>query len=223
MINYLQQEYRKLSTKFLEVSLREQVLILFCGLVVVILMMYSFLLEPQLDNSRKLQQNRLSADKEMTTLVGQVAKLYEKLKSDPNNPIHERIAVLQRQIQDINKQLGAQTNNLLAANKMAGMLENVLTDSKGLKLIELQSLAPIPILLEQPEEGEKPKAGLYRHGVTLIFEGNYFDIQRYLEKIESLQWQFYWKKFDYLVGDHPTAIVELEIYTLSTNKAFIGV
>ncbi|MFT6989354.1 MAG: MSHA biogenesis protein MshJ [Paraglaciecola sp.] len=223
MINSLEQEYKKLSTKFLEVSLREQVLILFCGLVVVTLMMFTFLLEPQLENSKKLQQNNINAKKDIITLEGQVAKLYNKIKTDPNDPVHERIAVLQRQIQGINKQLGAQTSNLVPANKMAGVLENVLTNSKGLKLIELQSLEPMPILLEQPEEGKEPKAGLYRHGVTLILEGNYFDIQRYLERIESLQWQFYWKKFDYLVGDYPTAIVELEIYTLSTNKAFIGV
>jgi MSHA biogenesis protein MshJ len=103
------------------------------------------------------------------------------------------------------------------------MLESVLAGSKGLKLIELQSIAPTPILLERPEQGEEPKAGLYRHGVTLIFEGSYFDIQQYLEKLEALPWKFYWKKFDYLVGDYPTASVELEIYTLSTNKAFIGV
>jgi MSHA biogenesis protein MshJ len=103
------------------------------------------------------------------------------------------------------------------------MLENVLVGSKGLKLIELQSITPISISLGQSQEGEEPIAGLYRHGVTLVFEGSYFDIQRYLEKLESLPWQFYWKKFDYLVGEYPTASVELEIYTLSTNKAFIGV
>ena len=216
-------EYTKLSTKFLAVSLREQFLILFCGVVVVILMMYTFLLEPLLDNSEKLQQNSMAAKKEMAILVGQVAALTDKLKTDPNDPVSERIGILQRQIQNIDEQLGAQTNNLVPANKMATMLENLLAGSSGLKLIELQSISPQPILLEQRKEGEEPKVGLYRHGVTLVFEGNYFDIQQYLAKLESLPWQFYWKKFDYLVGDYPTASVELEIYTLSTNKAFIGV
>ncbi len=92
-----------------------------------------------------------------------------------------------------------------------------------LKLNELRSIPPVPLLLQQTEKSDEPKAGLYRHGVTLIFEGKYFDIQQYLENLESLPWQFYWKKFDYIVGDYPTASVELEIYTLSTNKAFIGV
>ena len=217
------ERYSKLSSTFLEVSLREQLLILFCGLVVVILTMYTLLLEPLLDNSEKLQQNNISAKNEMTSLEGQRANLFNKLKNDPNDPVRERIAMLKSQIQSITEQLEAQTDNLVPANKMAGMLESVLAGSKGLKLIELQSIAPLPILFEQPEEGQEPRAGLYRHGVTLVFEGSYFDIQRYLEKLESLPWQFYWKKFDYLVGEYPTASVELEIYTLSTNKAFIGV
>jgi len=216
-------EYRKLSDKFHNMSLREQILILICGLVILILLMYTLLFEPLFDNSEKLHRKSVSAENEMSTLVVQVAQLTEKLKTNPNDPVNERIDTLKREISSITSQLEAQTNNLVPANKMAGVLESVLAGSKGVKLIELQSIAPIPILLEQAEEGEESKAGLYRHGVTLIFEGKYFDIQQYLEKLESLPWKFYWKKFDYIVGDYPTASVELEIYTLSTNKAFIGV
>jgi MSHA biogenesis protein MshJ len=223
MISFLEQEYTKLSTKLLNVSLREQLLIVFCGLVVVILIMYTFLLEPLLDRSEKLQKNSIRAKKEMATLAEQLVTLTNKMKTDPNDPVRERIVILQRQIQNIDQQLGSQINNLVPANKMATMLENLLAGSKSLKLIELQSIAPLPILLEENKEGEESKSGLYRHGVSLVFEGNYFDIQQYLEKLESLPWQFYWKKFDYLVGEYPTASVELEIYTLSTNKAFIGV
>lgn len=219
----LEAEYRKLSGKFHSTSSREQCLILICGLVVILLLIYTFLLEPLFKESEKLQQNRDNTQKEISTLEVQVAQLSEKLNSDPNEPVNTRIADLEREIQNITLQLETQTSNLVPANKMAGMLESVLAGSKGLTLIELQSIAPVPILLEPAKEGEESKAGLYRHGVTLIFEGKYFDIQEYLQKLESLPWKFYWKKFDYLVGDYPTASVELEIYTLSTNKAFIGV
>ena len=54
-------------------------------------------------------------------------------------------------------------------------------------------------------------------------EGRYFDIQAYLESIETLPWQFYWKKFSYRVIDYPMAEVEIELYTLSTSPAFMGV
>jgi MSHA biogenesis protein MshJ len=223
MTDSLAYQYRKLSIKFIKVSLREQVLILLCGLAVLILIIFTFFLEPLLDDSKKLKQNIVSAEKEMTSLARQVVDLTNKLKTDPNVPILKRISMLESRIQSIDRQLGEQTNSLVPANKMAGMLESVLAGSKRLKLIELRSIAPTPLLLEQRQTIDEPVAGLYRHGVSLIFEGSYFDIQQYLERLEALPWQFYWEKFDYLVGDYPTASVELEIYTLSTNKAFIGV
>jgi len=223
MINSFNQQYKQLSIKFIKVSLREQVLILFCGMAIVVLIMYTSLLEPLLESSKKLKLNGNSAEREITSLTGQVAKLTDKLNIKPNDPVLERISVLQRQIENIDIQLGAQIGSLIPADKMAGMLESILTGSKRLKLVELRSIPPIPLMLKQTEADVEQKVGLYRHGVTLIFEGSYFDIQQHLEKLESLPWQFYWKKFDYLVGDYPTASVELEIYTLSTNKAFIGI
>lgn len=219
----LQQEYQKLNAKFVAASTREQVLILICGLVVVVMMMYTLLLDPIQQQTTKLQQNKSNAQDEIINLQGRMAGLSEQLQEDPNDPVRQRLGDLEQQIQNLNQQLETETSNLVPANKMAVMLESVLADSKGLTLIELTSIAPEAILLNQPEEGEEPEVGLYRHGVALKFEGKYFEIQRYLERLESLPWQFYWKKFEYLVEEHPKARVQLEIYTLSTNKAFLGV
>lgn len=223
MSNSLDQEYKKLSVKFLAASMREQLLILLCGVVVLVMAFYTLALEPQIDRSEKLHKNSIRADNELTVLQSQVFELTSQLRNDPNEPVRARIDLLAQQIQSITQQLNEQTNSLVPASKMASLLESVLAGSTGLKLIELQSIAPVPILFGDPDDSDSPQAGLYRHGVTLIFEGSYFDIQGYLEKLESLPWQFYWKKFDYQVDDYPTASVELEIYTLSTNKAFIGV
>jgi MSHA biogenesis protein MshJ len=88
--------------------------------------------------------------------------------------------------------------------------------------VELRSIPPTPMLSTEAK-GSDAELNLFRHGIMLTLEGEYFDIQRYLQKIESLQWQFYWKKFDYTVSEYPMAKVQLELYTLSTNKAFIGV
>jgi len=222
MNNDAGQTYKQLSIKFLNVSLREQMLILFCGLIIVILMINTVALEPIFDSSEKLQKKSSSADKEVRLLKQQVAALTDKLKADPNNTLLEKLVLLKRQNQKISGQLKTETQNLVPANKMASMLESVLAMSKGLTLIELRSIAPIPVSSGVSEADKKAVTALYRHGVTFVFEGNYKDIQRYLETLEALPWQFYWQKFDYSVVEHPIARVELEIYTLSTNKAFIG-
>ena len=173
-------------------------------------------------NSQKLQRDITNSQKSLNGLAIQVDEILQSLANDPNNVLRERIQELETEIASIDNLLEEQTVNLVPANKMPQMLEKVLASSKGLKVIGLQSIPPIPILQNvQTELGDE--INLFRHGVVLTLEGKYFDIQAYLEKMESLEWQFYWKKFDYSVSDYPVARVEVELYTLSTNKAFIGV
>jgi MSHA biogenesis protein MshJ len=225
MSNRMQLEYDKLSARFDLLSLREQQMIFLCSIILVVAVGYFLLVEPQLLNNAKIRKNIEGNQKEVSSLIEQTNALSLALQQDPNLPIKQRIVDLQQQIVQVEEQLTLQTSNLVPANKMPQMLEKVLVNSKNLQLLELQSIAPFAIPLGQSNDGPDSlkDAALYRHGVKLVLEGSYFDIQRYLEKLESLDWQFYWKKFDYKVNEYPVAIVEVEIYTLSTNKAFIGV
>ena len=110
---------------------------------------------------------------------------------------------------------------------MSDVLEQVLSRTQGLKLVELSSIAPEQLLTPEEESNESdpetaPQVLLYQHGVKIVVEGSYFDVQRYLSDIEQLEWRFYWRQFDYLVEEHPSARVHIELYTVSTSEAFIG-
>ena len=64
---------------------------------------------------------------------------------------------------------------------------------------------------------------LYRHGIKLKFEGSYFQLRDYLQQMESLSWRFFWQDFDYRLVEYPSSELEVEIYSLSTKRAFLGV
>ena len=64
---------------------------------------------------------------------------------------------------------------------------------------------------------------VYKHPLRLEFEGDYFEVQAYLAELESSDWDFGWRRLDYVVTDHPVAEVTLEIETLSQQKSWIGV
>jgi MSHA biogenesis protein MshJ len=223
--NTLHSEFAKLNTKFDAITSREQIMVLICGFMLLGIVLHMLLLEPQLLSNDALKENIERSQNESQSLIQQTQELSQALQLDPNLPVNTRIAELQSQIKRVEQQLALYTANLVPANQMPRMLENVLASSSGLKVISLQSIPPTPVLKAKENESVEQNAvgGLYRHGVKLIVEGQYFDIQRYLAKLEALDWQFYWKKFDYKVSEYPLAVVELEIYTLSTNKAFIGV
>ncbi|HBY38437.1 MAG TPA: MSHA biogenesis protein MshJ, partial [Alteromonas sp.] len=55
------------------------------------------------------------------------------------------------------------------------------------------------------------------------FEGRFFAVRDFLANLERLTNQIYWRSMAYEVSEYPNAQVTLEVYTLSTEKAFIGV
>jgi MSHA biogenesis protein MshJ len=223
--NPFQEEFSKLSAKFDSITVREQLLLLVCGLMVFAIIIHMLLLEPRLLNNEKTQKDIERSQKELQSLMVQTQELSEALLIDANLPAKTRLNKLTQQILEIEQQLTQQTANLVPANQMPLMLEKVLATSNGLKVLSLESIPPTSVLVNQPPTTfeKTAESDLYRHGIKLMVEGSYFDIQRYLAKLEALDWQFYWKRFDYKVSQYPLAVVELEIYTLSTNKAFIGV
>ena len=222
MRNKFSEQYKQRYHQFLGISGREQFLLLLCGFVLVVALMYMLLLEPLILANDKFRGDLRGFEKDIQRSDLTLASIQKSLQSDPNETLRIREEVLDEIIHALDTRLQNQMVNLVPANKMPLLLETVLANTKNLKLVELRSLPPTPMLQVAAKESDG-ELNLFRHGVTLTLEGEYFDIQRFLQKTESLQWQFYWDKFDYTVSKYPVAKVQLELYTLSTNKAFIGV
>lgn len=207
--------------QFIHLSRRERILISVAGLVAILLIGYLWFIEPiylQTDNARK-ESRRLSM--QVTSIEQQIAVLQKDLEQDPDKSLKDRIALNQRDLEKLDSQLLQQTQDLVPANKMAGMLETMLSKSSKLRLLEMRSIPPVQML--DIEDSDSVQTNLYQHGVQLVLEGQYFDIQQYLESVEAMPWHFYWKKYSYRVTEYPLAEVEIELYTLSTSPAFIGV
>ena len=113
-----------------------------------------------------------------------------------------------------------QINELIPAAQMPKVLESLFTKSFKLSLIEMQSVEPVDLFAN---DAEKRDVSLYQHGVRLVFKGQFFDVQEFLTSIEKMPYQLYWHSLNYRVEDYPQAIVEIELFTLSSNEAFIGV
>lgn len=213
--------FQQLQNRFIDLSKRERVLILLTGLVIILLVGFLWFIEPALNktNNAKKEARRLNA--QVVGLEQQIAAIEAQLEQDPDKSVKDRIALNRRDLERLDLQLQAHTSELVPPGKMPALLETVLGKSDKLTLREMRSIAPTQLL--KIEDEDTAQTNLYQHGVQLVLEGRYFDIQEYLESIETLPWQFYWKRFSYRVTEYPLAQVEIELYTLSTSPAFIGV
>ena len=211
----MKQQWQQLATRVLAMSIRERWLVLLAGTALLLMPAYSLLLEP----TWLAYQSQIARSQELATTIAQLQlenqSRQQALLLDPNQPVREQQLKLTQQLVELDAQLKDQTLDLIPAERMPGLLEQMLASSGRLRLISLTSLPPKP-LLDDPEQNL-----LFQHGIQLRLQGSYFDIFQYLRALEGLPEHFYWRRLNYQVEQYPQASIELELYTLSSSKEFI--
>lgn len=211
----LKAQWQAWADKIAALSQRERVLILLTGLVLVCAgAIYGWLDGAAL----RLEQDRVAlttAQRDLEIMDLENLGKQARLARDPDQNVREQLVRVEGDIGKLDAELKAQTVDLIQAHEMPAVLEVLLSRSANLHMLALTSLAPQPLMA-----GDQ-RINLFKHGIRLKLEGGYFDVYQYLKALEALPRHFYWKQFDYQVQEHPKAVVEMEIYTLSTSKEFI--
>ncbi|WP_368205432.1 MSHA biogenesis protein MshJ [Aeromonas sp. s5] len=211
----LKAQWQVWADKLAALSQRERVLIMLTGVVLVgSIATYGWLDAAVV----RLEQDRLalsSAQRDLEIMDLENQGKQARLARDPDQNVRTQLVGVDEEIGKLDAALKAQTVDLIQAHEMPEVLEALLSRSANLHMVALTSLAPEPLMA-----GEQ-RINLFKHGIRLKLEGGYFDVYQYLKALEALPRHFYWKQFDYQVQEHPRAVVEMEIYTLSTSKEFI--
>lgn len=211
----LKAQWQAWADKIAALSQRERILILLTGLVLICAgAIYGWLDGAAL----RLAQDRVAlttAQRDLEIMDLENLGKQARLARDPDQSVREQLVQVEGDIDRLDAELKAQTVDLIQAHEMPAVLEALLSRSTNLHMLALTSLAPQPLMA-----GDQ-RINLFKHGIRLKLEGGYFDVYQYLKALEALPRHFYWKQFDYQVQEHPKAVVEMEIYTLSTSKEFI--
>ncbi|NOI59332.1 type II secretion system protein GspM [Vibrio coralliilyticus] len=215
----MQQLWLQLNDKFQTLSLREKWLLTLCGLVVLSVMLLIWLIEPTVKTNHALSGQLSSTKQTVQRLEGDILLATAKLNKDPNQNIDLEFKKLLTESQQLSEQLAQIIENLISPSQMARLLEDVLAGTKGLKLVSLESMTAEPIT---GGADNQTRTGYYLHPVRLELTGSYFSILTYLNTLESLPVNYYWRSFSYTVEAYPTARLVLEVYTLGTRQEFIG-
>lgn len=215
MSTSIKAQWQQLTERVGGLSLRERVLILLTGVVLLGMGLNEWWLTSLWQQNQRVARQLESERRDLEVVGLEIQGKQARLARDPDAEVRQQLSQAGRELSQLEQQLREQTVDLIAAEEMPGVLQAMLSHGEVLRMLEMQSQPPEPLL---PKE---QNANLYRHQITLVLEGGYFDVYRYLQALEGLPRHFYWRLFDYQVTDWPKARVELQIYTLSTSKEFI--
>lgn len=206
------------AARFNRMTVRERVIVSVASLAAVLMLWTLLVFDPQAARESTLRA-------ELTTLETSIGAASDALASDAaSNPAvlaRNEERNLKAQLEELNKELAAESSGLIAPERMVQVVHDVLTRQRGVRLISLHN-KPVASLAP-PTNGAAPSAGPYLHPIELVIEGRYLDVAAYLRALEKLPWRFYWKVLELETKQHPISRVRIEMSTLSLEREWIGV
>ncbi|MBU2891754.1 hypothetical protein KO495_00285 [Colwellia sp. D2M02] len=243
----MKKQWQEYSRKYLEITPREQILIMLTGLVVITLVIFHFFIDNKMVSNNVFTNEIKQLEINNRTLVLSINEYKQALKQDPNRLVREKISAFEHKLAKIDEQLLALTSELINPIQMRYALLDLLNVAKGVELLSFELIGAEPLLTVVSEQNDKSSTAqltstvsngdekidnkapqniglnLYRHGIKIKLEGDYFALQQYLHQLEQLSWKFFWQEFDFKVKDYPLNELSIEIYSLGSKKEFVGV
>jgi MSHA biogenesis protein MshJ len=207
--------------KHASLSIREKMLVLISGLFLVIFTAFNFFIEPMFVKYSHLEKIRMTTQQSIDTVKLKVKGIEDSLAANPLEDIKKQLAALNVQHQLHSNQLEQYQLSLVASDEMPKLVEEIVYENTKLSLESLTSKEPEAILL-QPNESNG-EVLLYRHAIAIRMKGEYFSLLDFMKKIEQKEKSVLWGEIDYRVDKYPNAIISFEIFTISTDKEFMGV
>lgn len=234
------------SEKFNKTTSREQYLIIVSGLVAIVFILFSLFLDKPIQRVEQLDQQVIQTQQSNESNLSSIQLLEQALREDPNIALQKELFQYEAKLGGIDEKLLALTSDLIDPIQMRYALIKLLKLQKGVKLLSFEVLPASAVTQSETEleaeakdnlnapvnkttaksdvaQAQTKQLRLYRHGIKIKLQGQYFQLKDYLTQLESLSWKFFWQEFDYQLKAYPVSELEIEIYSLSTAKEFIGV
>lgn len=214
---------RRLGTRIDAMSLRERT-IMFVSLLVALFLLADQVLFPGL----RVQQKRLekqTSDQlvQLNTINDQIARIVRENTEDPDLALRERLGELKKRYAELEASSADITRGLVSPRDMTRMAQTLLRDNGALQLMKAENLPAEVIPLLETDKAATTGPSVYRHGLRLQVKGRYADIVRYLHTLERLNWRVMWGEVNLETRKYPVTTATLTLYTLSLDKAWIGV
>ena len=203
-------------------SLRERVIIVVTLLTLTWGIWISSLGGYVIDQKVSLTQEieRLAADLKLQN--SEANRLRQADRPESNNALRRQQEIASGQLAEQNSAMDVLLRRFVAPEQVPVLLEDMLSQHRGLKLVRITSREVEPLLVVNAEGVEVP-SGIFKHPVSIELQGGYLDLVAYLQALEDGTWHFTWRKLEYEVQAYPMASVMLEVETLSRSEDWLGV
>jgi len=224
-----------LAARFDALAPRERRLVAVAAIGGALLIGWTMIIDPSLARSRIAERAIADQRAQLTALQAQTLAL-QSPAGNPEVRAAAELAELKQQLNALNERFAALEGELVAPERMAGLLEDLLGHQGGPRLLSLRTL-PVTPVLDKKDGAEggaatsattaaasakaAPVAGLFKHGVEIRLEGGYAELADYLARLEKSPQKLLWSSVSLSAENHPKLVLTLTVFTLSLDSAWL--
>lgn len=201
-------------------SLREQFLVGATVVAFFVSVLQVLLLDPFLE-AREVVASQF---KTMQTSIER-----QQRRLEVESPVQTRKSVMQAELNALTQQLAAEgetirsyTSALVPARQMPALLQSLL-ERDAVHLVSLTNLSPVAMIDAENGPDMDTELQLFKHGIQLQLRGDFHTLRRYLIAIEQQPWKLLWQAVRLETDEKGESVMELQLQTLSTDSAWLGV
>ena len=204
-----------LAGRFDRLSQRERLLVLAAALAVLVAVFKVLLLGP-------LDARAAHLSSQLAGLETGIHESAQAAAVDASRAAYAQEADLKARLVAVNAALSSQSAGMIAPERMAEVIHDVLSRQQGVRLVSLRNLEAVKLPLDAAAESASGGARPYEHTVEIVLEGRYLDVLSYLQALEALPWRFYWRRLELDTERYPNNRVRVELGTVSMDSDWIG-
>jgi len=237
--------------KITRLSLRERILLCLAAATVAVFTAETVLLSPLERQRRSVAQVVAGQRAEIADLDTQLTELRATRQMDPETVAQARLREIRGRLHIVDSALQGVEKQLVAPERIPGLLEEMLKRHRSLQLVRLRTLPVVGLISTEPGKADEaagdaadspqeapaardaqaargPQAAavssnIFKHGVEITLRGGYLDMLDYLAQLERYPLRMYWGEMKLDASESSVASVVLTVYTLSLDKAWLRI
>lgn len=224
---------RDYQNKWSVMSKRERWMIFGVGLFAIAGLYDTYMLEPLRQQVAVTKQNQVSMQEEIAKTKLLLATASSQA-SVAKSPVQAEIERLNLAIAEQKQSLIQLTNNMVDADDMLPLLKGMLKKHDSIQLVKFESLTPQSFIKKHFQaKDENPVAtepsadvsgldDIYQHTISLTIKGNFLAVLGYAADLKAKQEKLAWESAE-MKADFPMVELTIHLYTLSMQKAWLGI
>jgi len=165
---------------------------------------------------RRMNQENGQYQIQIETSQNSINALELRSKRDVNAPYKAKLKNLILQVQEQRDRINGITSALIQPERMHEVFEGLLMNSP----LSFESIKNIPA--EKIKINEQDQQALFKHGLKMQLQGRYINALKYLQNIETQNWQLYWDELEFTTIEYPIGSLRLKVHTISTSNKVLG-